>query len=274
MIHHIKDIKDMEHIVTECKFIKSKHCEKIKLKLLSLQQKGHFIKRNSEMSSLGHASYMDSNIKDKCKSYFNKVKHTNNLLWHNFKPVYINLIKKLESTMDIKCIYPTENDYINTTLDHNYSDLINIKTKSSKDFKLALPGFHIFHGDTWLGNGWPIASLHVDKQFDKIIFPSHLEFDKSKVFSFTILISSVSYSGLYIYDMTENDIKYPLSPLALSLRNEKRYKIKYKSKYMYIHDGLHFHMISEFNSKPDDNRITLQGHGIYCITTGCYWIYW
>lgn len=204
--------------------------------------------RNSVLSTIGTASYMDGG-----ENYIQKSLSTNNLLWNKFDFLYDKLIPHLEGRLHCKCEYAM-----------NYGPI-------------ALPGFHIFRGDSWLGKGWAIASLHIDMQEYNISWPSNYQFDWTKTYSFTIPISVSDDSGLYIFEHQANDLNYWL-PLSITLRNTKRQKVNYKNGKCYLHHGKWFHMISPFNGTSKTGelmpRITLQGHGLYCTTTNSYWIYW
>lgn len=227
--------------------------------------------KNSVMDVVGHPTYMvmgkvDYNDTIDTNSDYNIQKEiTNKQLLDYVSFIYPIILKKLEYITQTKCIYPSYNTK------YKHQDI---------SYLYSLPGFHIFKGGSWLGSGWSVASMHVDLQFDKLDFDNRLssnmdtyEFDKEDVFSFTIPISMPDNSGLYIYRQKREDVNSIL-PLAYTLKNYPKNKIIYKTGNLYIHDGLHFHMISPFNSDINKDRITIQGHGIYCKTTQSYWIYW
>ncbi len=231
-------------IVGEYKIFNEDELEKIKETIYELRN--YKTERNSVMSTIGVPSYIDGVNKE---VYTEKMKEYNELLKDNFGWMYPKLLRDFENITGKKCVY---------------SD------------RLSLPGFHIFEAQSWLGSGWPVASLHVDKQYDLIDLDDELEYDTDDVISITVGIKLPKRSGLYLYDLTEKDVGNPgLMPFFTKFWNEPRYKIDYKEGYSYIHDGKHFHMISEFNSEDSyDKRITLQCHGIYCKTTDEYLIYW
>jgi len=199
------------------------------------------ISRNSVMSTIGIPLYVDGANKH---LYNIRKDRYNQLLEQNFGWIYQKLLKKLEYITDKRCKYVDE---------------------------LSLPGFHVFKAGSWLGSGWSVASLHVDKQFDYIQGYNNL--DKTDVFSFTVGITLPKKSGLYIYNCTENDINVGYWPFYTYFKNKPRYKVYYEVGKLYFHDGLHYHMISEFDSKNTD-RITLQGHGIWNKDKNEYIIYW
>lgn len=234
-------------IVGSYEFLDDEEIEFVKTKINKIV-KSHEKERNSVMSTIGTPLYLDGYSKDKYKKSKDKY---NKLLNEHFSFIYPKLLNKLEYITDKKCIYRDD---------------------------LSLPGFHIFKKNTWLSNGWSVASLHVDKQFEQISDNENL--DMNNVFTFTIGIQLPKKCGLYIYDYTEDDMKKEynslfdgLKPTYLKFRSKTRYKIEYDIGKIYFHDGLHFHMISEFNSERED-RITLQGHGIWDKQNKHYIIYW
>lgn len=247
-----KNNDKISKIVGEYKMFDDDELDKITEKIYEL--KDYKTERNSVMSTIGIPSYIDGSNKE---VYNDKLIEYNELLNDNFTWMYPKLLDKLRHITGKKCVYSSN---------------------------LSLPGFHIFEAQSWLGSGWPVASLHVDKQYELIDLSNtsssttsdDLEYDTDDVISFTVGIKLPKKSGLYLYDLTEKDIgNIGIIPFFTKFWNESRYKIEYEEGYLYIHDGKHFHMISEFNSVDNtDKRITLQGHGIYCKTTDEYLIYW
>ena len=263
------DISGISHIVGEYDIFDDMYINEIIESVGIMEQEDCSNTINSVMDVVGYPTYIypgnitNDDIYDKNSLYYSERNKHNNILLDNVSFIYPIIINKLKYITGKECEYPT------------YKKGVYKHTKHISDYIYSLPGFHIFKGGSWLGSGWDVASLHVDLQFNKLNFESNIlhQFDMDDVFSFTIPIQMPDNSGLYIYDKTREDISDAL-PLSYSMRNYKKYKINYDVGKMYIHDGLHYHMISSFVSDVDHDRITIQGHGIYCKTTHSYWIYW
>jgi hypothetical protein len=207
-------------------------------------------KINSVISTIGTAAYLDGST-DYCK----KARESNPMLLNKFPYLYEELLHhlsyRIEPGSQVKCQYAIEHD-------------------------IAVPGFHIFPGKSLLGKGWNVASLHVDMQELQVPWPKGYGFDYEKTYSFTIPISVTRDSGLYIFAKKAKNIN-PYVPLCWKLRNINRQKIYYENGKCYLHHGKWFHLISPFRGKQETmymDRITLQGHVLYCKTTQSYWIYW
>ncbi len=265
----INDSGGISHIVGEYDIFDDDQVGEIMENVNIMVEEDCFRTVNSVMDVVGYPTYLypgnvaNDDIYNKESDYYHERNKHNNILLDNVSFIYKIIINKLNYITGKECEYPT------------YKKGMYKNTKYISHYIYPLPGFHIFKGGSWLGSGWDVASLHVDLQFNKLNFESNTlyKFDMDDVFSFTIPIHIPNNSGLYIYDKKQEDIN-SMMPLPYSLRNEQKYKINYDVGKMYIHDGLHYHMISSFISDVDNNRITIQGHGIYCKTTNSYWIYW
>lgn len=197
---------------------------------------------NDTLGTIGVAAYIDT-------PYTNTVESSNLYMLARYN-IYSKLIEHLESRLGKKCIYP----YL------KYKELI------------ALPGFHVFDANSWLGRGYHVASVHIDQQEKQVTWPTDKTFDWNSTISFTIPITTPKGCGLYIMNRGPECIT-PGVPLWWTLRNVPTQKINYKRGNCYVHHGKYFHMISPFDGK-DGDRITIQGHAMYCETTQEYWIYW
>lgn len=200
---------------------------------------------NSTLCTIGTAAYIDEH------DYTRMVNLSNNYIYERYgKNLYENISKHLSNRLGHSCVYPY--------LKYRYS--------------IALPGFHLFDRDSWLGKGWNVASLHTDQQEHKIEWPQHFEFDWNKTYSFTIPITTPKGAGLYMINKKNSHVNLS-RPLWLELRNIKIEYIQYKKGHCYLHHGKWFHMIAPFDGKYGD-RITIQGHAIYCKSLSEYWLYW
>lgn len=239
----INTSKNKSNIVSHYDFLDEQEIKQTRDTIKKIS-KDNMIYRNSVMNTIGIPLYVEGS--DNQKYQKNKDKY-NQILSSNFDWLYPKLINKLEYITEEKCVY---------------------------DDSLSLPGFHVFKAGSWLGSGWAVASLHVDKQYEYINSKNidNQDLDQNDVFSFTIGIELPDKSGLYIYDCTEKDVTPGSWPFHTYFNDKKLYKVYYQLGELYIHDGLHYHMISEFNSNKD--RITLQGHGIWNKKDKKYIIYW
>ena len=234
------------HIVTKDKILSSNDINTIKNTINNDDQR----QINIAMSVIGTAAYIDpkENYEERCRI-------TNPLLREKYGILYQKLLSKLENMIngdngENKCIYAAD------------------RTKN----KIALPGFHIFNSKSPLAKGWAVASLHVDKQEELISWPENEIFDMEKTLSYTLAIDVPEDSGLYVTNLKDNN---SYSPLWWRIRNSKIEKVSYQNGYCYLHHGKYFHMISPFVAKESTTqRITLQGHAIFCKSRHEWWLYW
>lgn len=239
-----KSFLDIEQI--EQPFCSQEVVDKIlfKLEALKIYQKSV---SNGHLKYIGTPSYIVSKKKHPALA-----KKSGVYLRDNFLPLYQAIQKHLELRIGKKCYYPG--------LDEKYEG------------KISLPGFHLFSSGKMLSSGWRVASMHIDLQYKRTPLPEDKVFDQNKTISFTLALSVPGGSGIYFFNAMKDTVKYRF-PRYRTFNNVSCQKINYIPGYMYLHDGHHFHMISEFYSK-DVDRVTLQGHGIYCVTDDTYWLYW
>ncbi len=202
----------------------------------------HIEWKNSTLGKIGKAAYLDF-------PYEHTVIESNKYIYNRYG-IHDKLAPYLTQRLGEKCVFP----YI----EYNHP--------------IALPGFHVFSKDSILGKGYHVASVHTDQQEHKVKWPIHETFDYTRTLSFTIPITCPRNTGLYIMDKHPECVK-PGIPLWWTLRNANIQLINYKLGHCYIHHGKWFHMISPFNGK-DGDRITVQGHAIYCTSRNEYWLYW
>lgn len=190
--------------------------------------KKHFLfwkNRNLVLSTLGIASYLDGNNFEYYKKQYLK---SNKFLKENYGDLYKIILKYFQSKV---------------------SNGINVK------YKFALPGFHIFKCNQIFS--LPVASKHIDLQFQKLKFNNIKNIDFENTLSFTLCLElPKSGGGLYIYE------------------NGKQ-KVNYKRGYIVCHHGKTPHMIAPSTYTTDNEyRISLQGHGIYDKVKKTWWLYW
>jgi hypothetical protein len=192
--------------------------------------------------TLGEASYLDAHSDKK----YQKIARKNNaLLSGHFKFMYDRLAEILSKHYKLPVVY--END-------------------------LALPGFHVFLSHKLFET--PIAAAHFDLQFKKVDWP-YAKVDLEHPVSFTAAIILPTHGGgLYFWDIFYKD--HPQSQAKelekISREMEKKY-YAYQAGTLIVHDGLFLHQIAPGSDlQPQDERITLQGHGLIC--DDALHIYW
>lgn len=211
------------------------------------QLKDHWIPRMGAgfpFYTLGTASYLDA--ADKGQVYYKlQAKKTNPLLRAHFSHVYEKVAATLTKATGKETIFEEE---------------------------FALPGFHIFQYSKFFN--YPVASCHFDLQF-KEMFWKERNIDYQHPLSFTLSIKLPSGGGgLNYWDIFYDQVK-DISNLELDeLRKESEmHYIAYEEGKMVVHQGMMLHQIAPMKDmKIDDERITLQGHGLFC--NNALRIYW
>jgi len=194
--------------------------------------------------TLGTASYLDSSEGDDSE-YRKLAQQSNPILLEHFSSLYDRLKHALEEATGAPVIYEKE---------------------------LALPGFHIFLSDKMFEK--PIASVHFDLQFESIQW-DYEDVDYDNLISFTLPITLPhTGGGLYYWDIFRPDVKDLLRRELDALKETKERKYHpYEVGNLVVHNGLMLHQIAPGKDlAPDDSRITLQGHGLFC--DGAYRLYW
>jgi hypothetical protein len=143
--------------------------------------------------------------------------------------------------------------------------------------ELALPGFHI-----WCGREVPTTSLsiHFDLQYMSIPWPHVARADRGRPLSFTLPIALPREGGgLNSWDLSyeAHMAQVRAAGTALSMEETTRSRTKtfhpYTEGVLTLHSGHTLHQIAAVDRVyPEDERITLQGHGLCC--DGVWTIYW
>lgn len=186
--------------------------------------------------TLGAATYFDAAEHGKA-FYKKKAEKTNPLLLENFSFLYNRLQEVLEKITGKKVLYEKQ---------------------------LALPGFHIFQYYELFKK--PLASIHFDLQF------LHFDWNYKKVdydhpLSFTLPISLPRCGGgLNYWELYYNDCKeLPDWEMEKLKKNTKMQYLPYQVGKILVHEGFLLHQIAPTKEmQPNDERITLQGHGLIC----------
>lgn len=194
--------------------------------------------------TLGTASYMDAVSRGEFY-YKMKAKRYNLLLKQHFGFMYDRIAKVIEKETGKPVVY-----------EENY----------------GLPGFHIFlHSEAFEYN---IASLHFDLQFQKLTW-RYKHIDYKHPMSITLPISlPKAGGGMYCWDIQHEDVKeLNKNQLDQKAQDQEPVLIEYQVGQAVVHEGLLLHQIAPAEGMlEDDERITVQGHGLFC--DGAWHLYW
>ncbi len=227
-------------------FLTIDESQAIRNKIYSLQH--HWINRASGLEpfyTLGTASYLDSPDANDTL-YLQKAQKTNPILLENFSLVYERLKTLLSNIMKIPVLYET---------------------------KLALPGFHIFKYSKSFEK--PIAKIHFDLQFKSHQWSHYKKADLNNPLSFTCPVALPHVGGgLNYWDIFRDDVKeMDESQFTQYIATKQMHYLPYTIGKIALHKGLLLHQIAPAKSmNVQDERITLQGHGI--IADGALHLYW
>ena len=129
---------------------------------------------------------------------------------------------------------------------------------------MALPGFHIFLSN--IAFEYPMGSTHFDVQHQKFKW-KYDNVDLDHPISFTCAIAlPKSGAGLNYWKISREEAK-DLSETQLEAlkRSREQFYFPYTLGSLILHQEQFLHQIAPSKSlHPDDQRITLQGHGILC----------
>jgi hypothetical protein len=140
---------------------------------------------------------------------------------------------------------------------------------------LALPGFHI-----WLEAAIflkPQAPVHFDLQYRSLNWPPGT--DTSRLLSFTLpLRLPAAGGGLNLWDATYDEFQRALergwieTAADLTRFHPLRY-VPYTPGHLFVHSGHVLHQVAPSSRvEAGDERLTLQGHGVWC--DGQWLLYW
>lgn len=212
------------------------------------EMKKKWTDHNMVLKTLGKASYL---FKDRENT--RSLRENNEMLRANFSEIYDQILEYFKKK------YPEW----------------NVKYRPSA----PLPGFHIFSsGSGWFS--WPVASLHVDRQYQHVDFKKSELPDYKGTISFTIPLQiPEGGTGLYLWEAKSEDrpwyAVYGGPGLAWWLNGRPRKYIDYVVPGQIIeHGGNKFHMISPTTREAKKDRITIQGHGVYTKKDNTLWLYW
>jgi len=223
-------------------------CEQVRQTVRALRS--HWIMRGSvdhPFYTVGAASYIDAASLTAPPRYSEILAETNPVLRESFSYLYARLMFRL--SVHLQTVVRTSDD-------------------------LALPGFHV-----WEGMNVPTSSLsiHFDLQYMSIPWVDAQRADRSRPLSFTLPIALPKRGGgLNIWDLSYDahvSGTDPYVPLEELTRTRTRTFHRYEQGVLALHSGHTLHQIAAVDKVyPDDERITLQGHGLYCDRA--WTIYW
>lgn len=195
--------------------------------------------------TVGAASYIDATSHAPAPRYSEILVETNPVLREHFRWLYARVMYALS-------IY------------------LQAEVRTADD--LALPGFHV-----WEGLNVPTSSLsiHFDLQYLAIPWPGVARADRTRPLSFTLPVALPKAGG----GLNSWDLRYEAQATGRiatpdeMTRSRTRTFHPYAEGAMTLHSGHTLHQIAAVErAEPDDERITLQGHGLYC--DGAWTIYW
>lgn len=140
--------------------------------------------------------------------------------------------------------------------------------------RTALPGFHIFLAHKAFTK--PVASLHLDLQYEKISWPEDSFYSTEQPLSFTLALQlPASGGGLTWWPLDEKTVLgMPGAELKEAVRSTPAEFFPYRTGHLALHSGHLLHQISPSpKMEKGEARITLQGHGLWG-RDGVLYLYW
>jgi hypothetical protein len=223
--------------------------ECLEVRSLVHQLKKSWLKRAPSLPfyTLGTASYFHTVSENPTGKYDAVIDRYNPLLWEHFSWLYERLADALTQKLAAPVHYPKE--------------------------RLALPGFHIFLAHKVFEQ--PMAAIHRDLQYKQHKWEPEAAADFSNPISFTLAIAlPKSGAGMNIWNLHHDEVdKLPQAEIDRLLPTRKQYFHAYELGKFALHSGLFLHQIAPIkNLQPGDERITLQGHGLFF--NGAWHLHW
>jgi hypothetical protein len=228
--------------VSDLRLLDDAECRAVRDKVHELRPYWFQRRPTHPFFTLGAASYLDAQGRN--PEYYRKAAQYNPVLQEHFGWLYSRLAEVLTEHLG----EPVE-----------YKE------------RCGLPGFHIFlaHPDFEK----PQGSIHRDLQYELIEWKGNI--DLSRPISFTASIALPSGgAGLNVWDFHHDEIlSLDQREVARTLGSREKTFHPYRAGFMAMHSGHTVHQIAPAkNLQPDDERITLQGHGV--SENGRWQIYW
>jgi hypothetical protein len=245
-------VVELGAVLTSLPLLDQEECDFVRRRVLELRDT--WIPRGGPelpFYTLGAASYIDTTIvQGSNEPYVSKLVETNPLIRENFGWLLAKVMRALS---------------------------IHLQAVVKVADELALPGFHIFEGYAVpMGE----TSIHFDLQYLNLPGPLPAKGDRSSPISFTLPIHlPQGGAGLNTWPCTYDDVMEhwrsatEIKPLHQMAAERERTFHPYTPGIMALHSGLLMHQIAPIAKVvPEDQRITLQGHGMF--VDDAWTIYW
>lgn len=207
----------------------------------------HWItRRGGALHTLGTAAYLD--VPDAATAqhfgmaadaplYYRRVAELNPILRENFGWVYDRLGASLAEHLGAPTRYTS---------------------------RCALPGFHVFSESP----DWAVQAAHVphfDRQFSELDWQAKGKIDFHRSISFTLAVKlPAEGGGLKTWEVDYYEVMaMPVEQRKDFIRAGKSTLHPYEVGGWVCHSGNALHQIAPWRCHPGDQRITLQGHGLY-----------
>jgi hypothetical protein len=165
-------------------------------------------------------------------------------------------------------------DWLHTRLLFALSTHLKAVVRTVDD--LALPGFHVWEGEN-IPRGRDL-SIHFDLQYLSIPWADMARSDRTQPISYTLPIRLPREGGgLNSWDLTYEDhmraVRQRGSTIDQVVKEKSPTFHAYTPGVLALHSGHMLHQIAAVEEiRQDDERITLQGHGLLC--DGVWTLYW
>lgn len=238
-----------EGVIEDRELLTEAECETVAEEVFALREL--WVHRNPEgpFYTLGAASYLDAAGEQGNAPYYAKAARYNPVLLEHFGWLYERLGEALAQALSAPVEYDTRS---------------------------ARPGFHVFLAAKVFER--PVASIHVDKQYELVDWSGADEPDFGHPLSFTVgIVLPRSGTGLNYWDLPYEALEgMTRAQVEEYARTQPCRSRPYRLGHLVMHSGHMVHQIApSAHLEPDDPRdarITLQGHGIRC--GGTWRIYW
>lgn len=199
--------------------------------------------------TLGAPSYLDAMDPAAKRGYYERAERLNPVLKAHFPALYERLAARLGEHFGEPFEY---------------------------EARFGLPGFHVFLPDRVFEE--PVASVHVDLQYQLVDWLPEDEPDFTRPLSFTASFCLPrSGAGLNTWSVRYDDLQFlDRSAMERKVKETAPDFHPYRIGWLVLHSGHTVHQIAPMKGidpdNPADARITLQGHAVRC--RGVWKIYW
>jgi hypothetical protein len=240
-------------MITDIKLLTKQECLEIRSAIYKLKEL--WIQRHpvAPFYTLGASNYFDI-AHNPHHNYYKTAKYYNSILLEHLGWLYQRLANTLAEILEAPTTYPET---------------------------LALPGFHIFLAhkyfekmralthQEWFRTRYDpevvSSPIHCDTPHTVVDWGTSEPVDFSHPVSFTLAISlPKSGAGMYVWNLhLEETIGLNKAALLHLLHSREKSLHSYQVGWFTLHSGLMYHQVAPMqNLQPDDERITLQGHGL------------